>query len=151
MAQRPQIVLTIPDCIHKPTTNFPETLTGPQLVIKLAFHPTRKLSTASHKPPVPNLSHTDTVHASHPTSRRSILILSSHLRLGLPNGFLPFGFSTKTLHAPLLAPIRALCPAHLKLPVMQSSLLPYYLVPLRSKSSSALYSRKPSAYDPPSM
>jgi hypothetical protein len=35
-----------------------------------------------------------------PTSWRSILILSSHLRLGLPNGLFPSGFSTNTLCTP---------------------------------------------------
>jgi hypothetical protein len=37
-------------------------------------------------PPVPILGQLNPVHAPHPTSWRSILILSSHLRLGLPSG-----------------------------------------------------------------
>jgi hypothetical protein len=44
---------------------------------------------------------------------RSILILSIHLRLGLPSGLFPSGFTTNILYAFLLAHIRATCPAHL--------------------------------------
>jgi hypothetical protein len=47
------------------------------------------------------------------TSWRSLLILSSHLRLGLPNVLFPSGFPTKTLCTTLPSPIRATCPAHL--------------------------------------
>ena len=36
----------------------------------------------------------------HPTSWRSILILSSHLQLGLPSGLFPPDFPTKTLYTP---------------------------------------------------
>ena len=43
----------------------------------------------------------------HPTSWRSILILSSYLRLGLPNGLFPSGFPTRTLCTPLPSPICA--------------------------------------------
>jgi hypothetical protein len=42
-------------------------------------------------------------------SLRSILILSTHLRLGLPTGLFPSGFPTDIL----FSPIRATCPAHL--------------------------------------
>ena len=50
---------------------------------------------------------------SHPTSWRSILILSSHLSLGLPSGLFPSCFPIKTLYTHLLSPIRAPYPAHL--------------------------------------
>ena len=43
-------------------------------------------------PPVPILSQLDPVHTPHPISWRCMLILSSHLCLGLPSGFLPLRF-----------------------------------------------------------
>jgi len=47
------------------------------------------------------------------TSWRPILIVSSHLRLGLPSGLFSSDFPTQTLYTPLLSPIHATCPAHL--------------------------------------
>ena len=40
----------------------------------------------------------------HPTSWRSILILSTHICMGLASGLIPTGFPTKTLYIPHLPP-----------------------------------------------
>jgi hypothetical protein len=48
-----------------------------------------------------------------PISPRSILILSTHLRLGLPSGVFPFRFPTNILYAFRFVAIRATFPAHL--------------------------------------
>ena len=50
-----------------------------------------------------------------PISLRSILILSSHLRLGLHNDPFPVGLPVKILKALLPFSILATCPAHLNL------------------------------------
>jgi hypothetical protein len=49
---------------------------------------------------------------SHPAPLRSTLILSTHLRLGLPSGIIPFGFPTDILYGVLFSPLLATCPAH---------------------------------------
>jgi hypothetical protein len=46
-------------------------------------------------------------------SLRSILILSSYLRQGLPSGLFRSGLPTEILYAFLISPMRATCPAHL--------------------------------------
>jgi hypothetical protein len=45
-------------------------------------------------PPIPVVSQINPVHTTHPISLRSILIVSTHLRLGLPSGLFPYGLPT---------------------------------------------------------
>ena len=93
-----------------------EKLTGLQLVKKFpAFHGTPRFITELTSVRHMSLSKASPIQSiyPHPTSCRSILILSTHLRLGLPRGLFPSGFPTKTLYTTLSSPIRATCPAHL--------------------------------------
>ena len=91
-------------------------LTGLQLVKKFpAFHGTRRFITALTSVRHLSLSWASPIQSiyPHPTSWRSVQILSTHLCLGLPSGVLPSNFPTKTLYTPLSSPIHATCPAHL--------------------------------------
>ena len=90
-----------------------------------AFYGTRRLITAYTSACQLSLSRVSSIQSipPHPTFWRSILILSSHLRLGFPGGVFPPGFLTKTPYTPLLR-IPATCPAHLMFPL---SLFKHYL------------------------
>jgi hypothetical protein len=78
-----------------------EKLTTSQLVKKFpAFYGTRMFITAFTCPyPESDQSSPPPL----PIFWRSILILYSHLSLGLPSGLIPSGFSTKALYKPLLS------------------------------------------------
>jgi hypothetical protein len=95
-------------CLLSPWSRVPlEKLTGLQLVKKFhAIYGTRSLITAFTRTRLLSLSIASSLHSipPHPTSWRSALILSSHLRLGLPSGLFPSGFPTKTLYTPLPSP-----------------------------------------------
>jgi hypothetical protein len=77
-----------------------------------AFYLTR---TRVHKSPplLPILRQINPLHTNHPISIRCVLILSTHLRFGLPSGLFPYGFPTNNIYALLFSLIRATCPAHL--------------------------------------
>ena len=80
--------------------------TGFQLVEKFpTFYGTRRFITAFTNARHLSLSWASSIQSTppHPTSWKSILTLSSHLRLRLPSGLFPSGFRTKTLYTPRLS------------------------------------------------
>ena len=93
-----------------------EKLTSSQLVKKFpTFYGTQRFITAFTSVHHLSLSSANSIQSlpPHPTSWRSILILSSQLCLDLPSCLFPLGFPTKTLYTPPLSPIRATCSDHL--------------------------------------
>ena len=86
---------------------LPEKLTRPQLLKKFAaFYGTRRFITAFTRARHLSLSWARSTQSMPPIPLilRSILIVSSHLRLGRPSSIHPSGFPTKILYVPLLYP-----------------------------------------------
>ena len=99
--------------IHISSLLNPEKLTGlltTHEIPRVFWNPKVHNRICKSPPVVPILSKIDQVPAlPHPTSQISILMLSSHLRLGFSSVLLTSGFPTKTLYVHLLSPIRATC------------------------------------------
>ena len=93
-------------------------LTSSQLVKKFpAFYGTQRFITTFYKclPPVSILSQISLFTTIQLPEKKNILILSSHLCLGLSSGFFLSGFPTKTLYTLIPSPIHATCPPTLHL------------------------------------
>ena len=83
-----------------------EKLTGSavsQEIPRILWNPKVHYRTHKCQPLLPILRQ---LHPVPTTLWKSILILSSHLRLGLPNGLVPSGFLTRTLCTALPSPMR---------------------------------------------
>ena len=86
-----------------------EKLTGfaaNQEIPRILWNPKVHCRTHKRPSPVPILSQLHPVPTTPSHFLRSILILSSHLRLGLPSSLFPSGFPAKTLCTPLPSSIR---------------------------------------------
>jgi len=108
-----------------------EKLTGSQLVKKFpTFYGTRRFITAftsARHLSLPWASSIQSIYPN-PTGWRSILILSSNLRMGLPSCLFPSGFPTKTLYTPLPSSISATCLTHLTFDVYYKTLHDYLFI-----------------------
>ena len=107
--------LTVTYLLHAAESFF-EKLIGFKPVKKFpAFYGIRRFITTFKSALHLSLSSASSIQSipPHPTSWRSILILSFYLRLVLPSGLFPSGFPTKTLYAPFLSSTPATFSGHL--------------------------------------
>ena len=79
------------------------------------MEPVGSMPHSQGSPIIPILSRINPIPRTDTYFLRYILILSSHLRLGLPKGLFPVGLLVKILKALLPFSILATCPAHLNL------------------------------------
>ena len=77
-----------------------------QEIPRISRNPKVHYRTHKRPPPVSILVQASPIQSisPHSTSCRSILILSTHLGLGIPSGLFPSGFPTKILYNPLYSP-----------------------------------------------
>ena len=71
-----------------------------QEIPRISWNPKVHYRTHKRAPHVSILGQPNPSIYPHPTSWKSILILSTHLCLGLPSGLVPSGFITNTLYTP---------------------------------------------------
>ena len=117
--------------------SFNLVLTVPQGVNKFtSIHQTRIIIIVSATARRLSLSWTIWVQytLSNPMYLRSILILSSHLFLGLQSHLFLSGFWTESLHAFIFSSIRATCPAHLILPYLRTQTMKLLMTQFSSVS-----------------
>jgi len=84
-----------------------------QEITSLLWNPKLYYRVNKSLPLAPILSHMNPFYLSHPISLRFILIVSSHLCLGLPSGLSPSGFPTKFCVSSHLSHYISTLPDHL--------------------------------------